>query len=174
MPKQKLEVVSDPTIYEWVRFACSKNDVPELAARIEVFWNRLFTRRLGDAVYSKRIQRGRIRLSVPLWGRCSETQKRETTIHEACHVVVGYKFWNDIAKIKPHGKEWRDAMKRCGVQPNVYHNIDRVGFAYFFVRDCEKSGDDRCRVSRRDRRKLQAGELLHCSICGLRVDSKQV
>jgi len=174
MPKLTPEAVTDPTIYEWVHFACEKNGVPELADRIEVVWNRRFTRKLGDAIYSKSRQRGRIRLSVPLWERCSETQKRETTIHEACHVVVGYKFRNDIGNIKPHGREWRDATNECDVEPQIYHNIDRVGLAYFFVRDCEKSRDERCRVSRRDRNRLVAGSLLHCSDCGRRVGSSQL
>ena len=35
-------------------------------------------------------------------------------IHEACHIIVGYRFGFAAA---PHGSEWKEAMKNCGVEP---------------------------------------------------------
>ena len=88
--------------------------VDELAQVIVVEWNPRFTRRLGDAAYNSITFRARIRLSSPLWPRTSEEDRRETVIHEACHIIVGYKFGQVAA---PHGSEWKEAMRNCGVEP---------------------------------------------------------
>jgi SprT protein len=77
--------VEDRHIRSWIRFACERNGVPELAQVIVVVWNSRFTRRLGDAAYNSTTFRARVRLSVPLWPRASEVDRRETVIHEACH-----------------------------------------------------------------------------------------
>jgi SprT protein len=96
--------VDDREIRRWVRFACEQNEVPELSQVIVVEWNRKFVRRLGDALYNPATYRARIRLSLPLWPRASEQDRRETTIHETCHVIVAYKF----GYLPPHGPEWRN------------------------------------------------------------------
>ena len=83
--------IADRHIKEWIRFACECNEVPELAQVIVVEWNPRFTRRLGDAGYSPITYRARIRLSIPLWPRASEQDRRETVIHETCHLIVGFK-----------------------------------------------------------------------------------
>lgn len=166
-------MTTDP-IRSWSSFACEKNEVPELADKIVVQWNRRFTRRLGDAIYSRKKKRGRIRLSVPLWSRCTGDDKRETVIHETCHVIVGYKNCDSTKRVKPHGPEWRAAMIRCGLKPVVYHTIDREGIGYFLVRDCPNTLNGKCRVGRRDFFRLQRGLFLHCTLCGLRVDRHQV
>ena len=68
-------------IKEWIWFACQRNDAEELAQAVIVEWNSRFTRRLGDGIYSPLTFRARIRLSVPLWPRASEKDRRETVIH---------------------------------------------------------------------------------------------
>jgi SprT protein len=113
----------DRHIREWLCFACNQNSVPELAQVIVVEWNARFTRRMGDALYSPSTFRARIRLSIPLWERASEQDRRETVIHEACHLVVFYKHPNAAQ----HGPEWREAMRNCGVEPQRTHNVDRTG-----------------------------------------------
>ena len=81
--------ITDRHIKEWIRFACERNGVPELAQVILVEWSLRFTRRMGDATYSPINYGARIRLSIPLWPRASEEDRRETVIHEACHVIAG-------------------------------------------------------------------------------------
>ena len=119
----KTAASGDRYIQEWVSFACEANGVPELAQVIVVEWNARFTRRMGDALYSPSTFRARIRLSIPLWGRASEQDRRETVIHEACHLVVYYKNCNAAQ----HGPEWREAMRNCGVEPQRTHSVDRTG-----------------------------------------------
>jgi hypothetical protein len=66
----------DRHIRTWIRFACDSNEVPELSQVIVVEWNRRFTRRLGDAAYSPITFRAKIRLSLPLWPRATDQDKR--------------------------------------------------------------------------------------------------
>src|SRR6185436_3239730 len=98
-------------IKEAIAFACEANGVPEIIPRISVQFNPRFTNRMGDALFNGTIMR--IRLSTPLWGRASDEQKRETVIHEACHIIARYKHGLDI---RPHGYHWISCMKKAGIK----------------------------------------------------------
>jgi SprT protein len=164
--------LDDRDIREWIRFACERNEVPELAQVILVEWNPRFTRRLGDAGYSSTTFRARIRLSIPLWPRTSERDRRETVIHEACHIIVSYRFGFVAA---PHGPEWKKAMKNCGVESLRLHQVDRTGLARrqrrFILLDCPNQGTEhKCRISARDFNRLRRGTEMWCRNCGLHLD----
>lgn len=152
----------------WIWFACERNEVPELAQTIIVEWNSRFTRRLGDASYNPYTYRARIRLSIPLWGRASQEDRRETVIHEVCHVVVKYKFNPFIAD---RGPEWKEAMKNCGVTAARTHSVDRTGLTRprrrFIVRDCPNEG--KCRINAREYKQWRKGTDFLCNRCGLRL-----
>ncbi len=161
----------DRHIRRWIRFACECNNVDELAQVIVVEWNPRFTRRLGDASYSHVTFRARIRLSIPLWPRASERDRRETVIHEACHIIVGYRH----GFVVPHGSEWKQAMKNCGVEPLRTHEVDRTGLARrqkrFVLLDCPHEGVERkCRCSARELNRLRRGVEMWCRNCGLHLD----
>jgi SprT protein len=111
--------VKDREIRRWIRYACERNDVPELAQVIQVEWKTRFTRRLGDALYNPRSYQARIRLSVPLWERATEEERRETVVHETCHVIAGYQF----GSVPSHGVEWKEAMRKCGLKPIPTHSV---------------------------------------------------
>jgi SprT protein len=160
---------------DWVRFACECNQVPDLAQMILVEWNPRFTRRLGDGYYNNRVLLGaRIRLSLPLWPRASEEDRRETVIHETCHVVVGLKFGRQA---RHHGPEWRQAMKNCGVEPLRTHSVDRTGLVrrqkQFILLGCPHSEmGHKCRITARQANLLRRGQEFHCTVCDLHLDSK--
>jgi SprT protein len=157
----------DQQIREWVRYACECNGVPELSPIIKVEWNTRFTRRMGDGMFSPSKMMGRIRLSVPLWGRASEQDRRESVIHEACHVIV---FYND-RNAASHGAEWREAMKRCGVDPQRTHTVDRTGLVrrkrLFVLCNCPK--DEKCRIGIRTFNLVRRGAEFQCNVCGLDI-----
>jgi len=162
----------DRHIRSWIRFACEHNSVPELAQVILVEWNPRFTRRIGDASYSSTTFRARIRLSSPLWQRASEVDRRETVIHEACHVIVGYKHGFAAAA---HGAEWKEAMRNCGVEPLRLHAVDRTGLTRrqkrFILLGCPHEGVERkCRCSAREYNRLRRGVEMWCKVCGLHLD----
>jgi len=160
---------TDQNIRSWIRHACDSNDVAELAQAFLVEWNRRFTRRLGDGHYSLLSMRARIRLSLPLWPRASEVDRRETVIHEVCHVIVFYKYG---VFVRPHGAEWRQAMKNCGVQPVRTHNVDRTGLARqqrrFILLDCPN--ETKCRIGAKQFNQVRKGKELWCKVCGLHLD----
>ena len=159
-------------IREWIDFACEQNGVGAyLPTLIEVKWNRRFTKRIGDAGYSDHPLRAIIRLSPWIWERASNTQRRETIIHETCHIVA----WHSYGRaIQPHGPQWKLAMRKCGVAPAVYHTIDLVGINKFPVQNCPKPTESRCFVNRRALGSLRRGKSLFCTKCGLRVDLEAV
>ena len=156
-------------IREWIRFACEKNDAEELAQAIIVEFNPRFRRRMGDACYSVYSYRARIRLSTPLWARASTEDRRETVIHETCHVIVKYRF---DPFVPDHGVQWQTAMRNCGVEPLRFHRIDRTGLyrphRQFVVLDCPR--ETKCRISVRQFNLVQSGTEFQCSKCGLDFD----
>jgi SprT protein len=159
-------------IKEWIWFACDCNDVPELAQVILVEWNQRFIRRMGDGSYSPVRMRARIRLSVPLWPRASAQDRRETVIHETCHCVVGY---NGGFFAAPHGPEWKQAMRNCGLEPLRTHSVDRKGLSRrqrrFTLLNCPNEGvEGKCRINARQLNRLQNGTELWCKVCGLHLN----
>ena len=167
--KTRLGPINSGEIREWIDFTCECNEVSYLATHIVVRWNRRFTRRIADASYRTCPLRGRIRISPMIWERATLEQRRETVIHESSHIVA---YHLHGLGIKPHGVEWKTVMKTCGVEPVVTHRIDLKGINKFLVRNCSKP--DRCHVSSRDFASLKRGNLLHCTLCGMRVDDKAI
>ena len=164
----------DQHIRSWIRFACDCNNVDELAQVIVVEWNPRFTRRLGDAGYSPTTFRARIRLSIPLWPRSTEEDRKETVIHEACHLIAFYKHRVVTA---PHGTEWKEAMKNCGIEPLRLHTVDRTGLARrqkrFILLDCPHHGlEKKCRCTAREFNLLRRGKEFWCKVCGLHLDQE--
>ena len=156
-------------IHDWIDFACDRNDVGYLASHIRVGWSNRFTRKFAEAGYGTNPLRAHIRISGLLWVAATESQRYETILHECSHIFAWHLHGTDI---KPHGAEWRAAMANCGVAPDIYHDVDLVGINRFFVRECHKT--DRCYVSRRKLAALRRGEVLHCTICSLRVDAQAI
>lgn len=160
-------------VIAWVRFACERNGVPELAQAIQIEWNRRFTRRMGDALYNPFTFRARIRLSnSPLWARASDQERFETVVHEASHVIAWYTFG---LSIKAHGPEWRQAMRNCGVEPVRTHSVDRTGLVRRQRRsvllDCPGQGiDHKCRITARKFNLVQRGAVLYCKKCGIDIN----
>ncbi len=113
--------MNDP-IREQIETACRACGVPDLSARIGVLWSGRFIARMGDARWDKRRGAGLIRLSRPLWPKATDEERRETVIHEACHVIADYRFGGR----QGHGPRWVEMMARCGfTRPQRCHSVDR-------------------------------------------------
>lgn len=93
-----------------VRRACAACDSEHIAPRIQVGWNPRFTSRMGDARWDFAEKRGLIRLSMQLWPVASDEERRETVIHEACHIIADAK----TEQRQHHGPVWIEMMQRCG------------------------------------------------------------
>ena len=78
------------------------------------------TRAIGMAYYKK--CQYSIKLSAPLWPRACEAERRNTIIHEACHLIDHY-----MTGRMDHGTNWRRLMGACGESADRCHSVDRTG-----------------------------------------------
>lgn len=109
-------------ITELVKETFDKCGEPGLFGSTKIQWNSRFTRRMGDAIYYRRTKIGRVRFSPVLWKRASPEERRETVIHEACHIVA--------EKNHPganHGPVWKRYMEMAGAKGDRCHNVNRDG-----------------------------------------------
>jgi len=108
-------------IREQILAACRACGVPELSARIRIVWSGRFIARMGDARWDRAQGIGIIRLSRALWPKASEDERRETVIHETCHVIADCRFGGK----QGHGPSWRRMMALCGyARPTRCHAVD--------------------------------------------------
>ncbi len=107
----------------WVDDALEQLGYPDL--QILIGWNSRFTSRMGDASCPYLI--GGIRLSIPLWPRASESERREVVLHEVCHVVVIYENKKTGKKVRSHGREWQHKMRQLGLEPKRCHQVSTEG-----------------------------------------------
>ena len=66
----------------------------------------------------------RIKVSARLWDYSQLAERRDTIIHEYCHLagwkLSGTKEWG-------HGPIWKNCMQLCGLEPKICHNIQVAG-----------------------------------------------
>jgi len=113
-------------IREIIEWCCNQCNVPELAPKIRFEFNNRFTNRMGDAIYHPLSGTGRVRFSRPLWPRALEEKRRNTIIHETCHVIANYKYGGN----QGHNYLWKSTMIDCGEEPKRCYDsneVDRTG-----------------------------------------------
>ncbi len=111
----------------WIGQTLKRLDELEILESLSVEWNERFTSRLGSARSIWVTKNFHLRFSVPLWPRATPTERRETVIHEVCHLVAQKRAWARVVKIQPHGPEWERLMWQCGVEPTRTHNVSNEG-----------------------------------------------
>jgi SprT protein len=117
--------------YELINKTFIKCGQPDLVGKVSIQFNARFTSRMGDAVYWKRNDRGRVRLSSPLWHYASADERRNTIIHEACHILAERENQKNYIigrgrrpKRVGHGLAWREFMGRAGIEKvERCHNV---------------------------------------------------
>ena len=124
---------------------------------VKIEFNYRYTRVLGRAIYRCKGKPSQILLSAKLWPRATEKQRRETVIHEACHLVAYHEA--NGKKIRPHGLEWQSLMLKCGVRPERCHTVDIDGLSkrrpVKATCECEKPHY----LSKRKARRILDGEI---------------
>lgn len=162
-----MPVVSLPQLSCWIQETCQDNGVPELAPAIRVEYNNRFTSKIGDAHY----RLNRIRLSRPLFELASFEECRNTVKHEACHLIVHYKWIQNklVDHPKPHGWEWKQAMVRAGENPARCHKVDRGSLARVtrrYLALCKCEGDkSKHYISGQRKGKMKKGIGYRCKYC---------
>ena len=157
-------MLSREQILELILFACEKNGVPELAPQIKWRWSKKYTRKMGSAEYKKLL----ITLSRPLFlTRATEDDQKQTVVHEACHLIAFYKFYNNYQlplRLKPHGRELQQAMLRCGKEPRRCHKVPLATVAHFEC-NCRKEIFVSRLQEKRIRRAIILGSYYTCRKC---------
>lgn len=98
-------------------------DVAPLSKNIRYKWSTKMTACAGRAHCSDRY----IQLSLPLWERATKEQRRETILHELCHL---YDFSDGCKKGRhfiAHGRSWKRLMRVCGLPGKRCHSISTRG-----------------------------------------------
>lgn len=99
-----------------VKRTCEILGFPDLITKIRWRWNARLTRSIGRATYRKMF----IDLSTKLFMLLSPTQRRDTIIHEVCHLIAYHKYVTLLGRrIKGHGKEWKMLMRLAGGTPKA-------------------------------------------------------
>jgi SprT protein len=115
--KQRGSLTSDKRIRRVLTWAGNRCSMPRFARTIEVRWNYRFTNLIGKASFRKKEKTWLplVELSAKLWNFIDEKERRESLIHEACHLFAFEKFTKRQGKIiRGHGPEWKEMMALCG------------------------------------------------------------
>lgn len=163
----------------------------DLIGLLWIDWKSRFTSRMGDALYAsadQRVRRSserfrvngtvcRVRFSVPLWPRATEEERKQTVIHEICHLVAAHEAHLAGRKVSSsHGHEWKAVMRRAGAEPKRCHNVNSKGLGKKVI-PCNCNCEDGHHVT-----PLVAGRILingakyTCGRCHsqILVDSKKI
>lgn len=148
----------------WISETMGKFSFLSTSSWIVIEWNNTFTRRMGDAIYFPLEKKGRIRLSLPLWPRASEQERRETVIHELCHVLnEWFRFNKSGYRYNPgHGTSWKRLMLTVGLAPKRCHSVDRTGLKRKVTRVAATCGCMTYNITQTRATKIQNGTAVYC------------
>ena len=137
----------------------------DLVDKITVYFYDRFRSSGGDANYTKR----RIRLSSRIFPHKTVEQRRQSIIHEACHIVVRHLYGYGA---KPHGWQWKNCMISMGLEPERCHDIDvyALGISKRRQRKPKEVAQcycaDGCRVGPIVAKRIRQGLKYRCGKCG--------
>ena len=98
----------DGDLTSWCRQMARELDLPQLAKRVSVSWNRRLTSTAGNANHHN----GQITLN-PRLREISEREVSRTMRHELAHLIAYTRAGR--CRIDPHGPEWRQACIDLGI-----------------------------------------------------------
>jgi predicted SprT family Zn-dependent metalloprotease len=100
-------------INQWIQEACKILGIEEVAQTLVIGYNPRLVRCIGRARYVAKTNNYHIEFSVPLWKLVADEKRRNTVIHELCHVADHIKNG-----YMGHKKTWKDLMVLCGELPS--------------------------------------------------------
>lgn len=157
-PIDKITVEMQQDVHRWATEALKAlgySDFP-----LDIGWGARFTASMGQA----HCKENRVRFSVPLWPIATDDERRHTAMHEVCHIIVHHESQKAI-RVKPHGDEWKRAMRRCGLEPERNHNVGGITH-----KRTQRSVEANCgcgkhMITKRRLKKMQEGILFTCRRC---------
>jgi SprT protein len=97
-------------VEEHIGTTCLALGVPQLADEIEWSWNKRLTRAIARAHF----RTNHIELSALLFPLLTVDDRKDTIIHEVCHLVAHHIHGPGI---RHHGREWKSLMIEAGGRP---------------------------------------------------------
>lgn len=143
----------------------------EMFERIKVRWNTRYTSKLGSARWDPHASHHLLQFSVPLWPRATPKDRRETVIHEVCHLVAKQNAREAGRKIKPHGPEWQSLMIRCGIEAKRTHNVSNEGLGPIRNRVEINCGCQTISVTPYVAGRIAAGASYRCRKCKIKLEA---
>ncbi len=149
-------------VSRWVAETKTRLGHSGLAIRVE--WSTRLTNAMGKAFCPRVLgMPQRIKLSSQIWPRASQEERRETTIHEVCHIIAYHEALQNGTRINPHGYEWQVLMRRCGLVPERCHNVNLLGIGN--RTHIAKCGCSERAVTTRIANAIRDGSGHYCSRC---------
>ena len=149
-------------VSRWVAETKTRLGHSEMNIRVE--WSTRLTNAMGKAFCPRVLgMPQRIKLSTQIWPRASHEERRQTTIHEVCHIIAYHEALLNNIRINPHGYEWEVLMRRCGVPPERCHEVNLLGIGNrTHVAKCACSEHA---ITTRIANAIRNGSSRHCSRC---------
>ncbi len=157
-----MELKTSSEIRNLIRHTCFACGCPELSPKIRYSWNDWFTRRMGDATYDFANGTGRVRFSKPLWGRAPLRERKNTIVHEVCHIITYYKYGKSAS---PHGAHWKRMMMLAGEFPERCHTVNTDGLTRKQPRIQVKCGCSKKSVTKNMFTRMKNGSKYSCTVC---------
>lgn len=118
-----MDITQRQQVRKWIKETLQIFGLENLESKLVVLYKSSFTRRMGDA--SRNISAGTytVRFSIPLWAFATDLQRKETVVHEMCHIIdMIHGTYNSK---EAHGYSWSQLMIKCGFRPNRCMSIKR-------------------------------------------------
>ncbi len=156
-----MEYMTREEIDAVMRETLERVGAPDLVIHVE--FNSRFTRRMGDARFGRFGRQHIVRFSTPLWGRATAEERRETVIHETCHIAARHIYGDHISA---HGWEWKSLMRKAGAKGDRCHSVDRGGLGRKMPRVQAYCGcPNGHQITKARRTKMMRGVIYKCRAC---------
>lgn len=156
----KLEAGSVEEVSSIIVDTCKRLNLVSLPKLVSWSWNSRFKVCMGDATWP----RAHIRLSSALWPRASVDERRETVVHETCHLAVAHLRGHMQAGGGAHGRLWQSLMLDAGSPAAARcHRVNVDGLVARVEALCN------CKIHRitpRKASKIRNGSIYICRSCG--------
>ena len=148
--------------------AVESMDLDGLFARLEVAWGEpglaglcaiAFNPRLRTALGRFLPRERRVELNPRRWAELTAAEREELVVHEIAHAVVQAQ----TPRARPHGREWRELMRRAGYRPRArFRRAGAEPAAVLFEHRCPV-----CHATRLARRRVSTWRCWACLRAGL-------
>lgn len=153
---------------------CQILGVPQFVEMIDVVISHKMQTSLATASMKRNGDKREyiLKINERLWIRASDEEKRNTLIHEICHLVEFYNYDKIQRTRAGHGPVWESYMRKCGLNPycerfhNVYcHDLKRAQHKWDASCLCGKHKISTTKA----RRIMENRQQYICRRCGSRV-----